>query len=428
MSNSLQKHIFPSGLRLLNISMPATRSVTALIMVGAGSRYETKKTNGLSHFLEHMVFKGTAKYPTSKSITTAVDSIGAEFNAFTGKEYTGFYIKAASQHLSFILEMLSQLVFHPILPAGEMEKERGAIIEEINMYEDHPMSKVGRIYEKLLYGDTPLGWDTIGSKQNIKSLQIKDFKTYMDIWYQPKNMVVGISGNAGKNNLEKLVAKYFTNKVSLYRGETPKGLTFSQKKPAIKVEYKKSEQAHLCIGVRSFARGTKYRYPSALLANILGGNMSSRLFDEVREKRGLAYYVRTSNEYYLDNGYLVTQAGTDIKKVFDTVNIIKSQYGKIASIRHSLTEKELEKAKQYVKGKLILALEDSKEMAELYTEDQLLEGRVRTPAQILKAVDQVTLEQVLAVARQIFTPKNLNLAVIGPYKEKEISKFKKLLL
>jgi predicted Zn-dependent peptidase len=422
MTMNPQKHIFPSGLTLLTAPMPSSMSFTALVLVGAGSRYENKKNNGLSHFLEHMVFKGTKKYPNAQAIATAVDSIGAEFNAFTGKEYTGFYIKAASQHLEFVLKMLSQLVFHPLIPSAELNKERGVIIEEINMYEDNPMAKIGRVFEGLLYGDTPLGWKTIGTKKNILSVQKKDFTAYMDQWYQPSNMTIGIAGNVSSIKA-KGFASYYFNRMGHGKPKTglPEGMVtaYGQSKPRSKIVYKKTEQTHLCLGVRTFPRGHKYRYALGVLSTILGGNMSSRLFTEVREKKGLAYYIRTSTQYYLDNGYFVTQAGTDIKKSYETVKIIKQEYEKLASRKHGLTNKELVKAKEYLKGKLTLALEDSKEMAELFVEDQLMEGKTRTPEEILKAVDKVSLDEVLAVAEQVFKPENLNLAVIGPYRSAE---------
>ena len=433
MDHKPHKHLFPSGLTLLTAPMPSTQSMTALVLVGAGSRYENKRINGLSHFLEHMVFKGTDKYPTAQAIASAVDGIGAEFNAFTGKEYTGFYIKAARKHLDFCLDMLSQLVFHPLIPVKELEKERGVIVEEINMYEDQPMANIGNIFEELLYGDTSLGRKTIGRKEYILNMQLADFDAYCRQWYQPFNMVVCLSGGLKKNSYGDLVSGYFfgdkNNQPAAKTGLPDRlKLAFDQAKPAIKIHAKKTEQAHLCFGVRTFPRGHKDRYALGLLATILGGNMSSRLFEEVREKRGLAYYVRTSSDYYLDNGYLVTQAGTDIKKAFETVKIIKQEYEKVISSKHHLTTKELNKAKEYVKGKLILALEDSKDVADLYAEDQLLEGKLRTPDEIIKAIDKVTLDEVLAVAKTIFKPQNLNLAIIGPYKEKAQAKFHRLLI
>lgn len=428
MNASFEKSLFPSGLSLISIPMPATKSVTAMLLVGAGSRYENKEINGISHFLEHMVFKGTKEYPNAQAIASAVDSVGAEFNAFTSKEYTGFYIKSSASHLNFALNMLSQLVFHPSLPSRELKKERGVIIEEINMYEDNPMAKIGRVFEKLLYTNTSLGQTTIGTKKNILSLRRRDFADYMEKWYQPQHMVLGVAGSFAKTSLKERVGNHFkSQRKRPVRSGLPDELRlrFSQSKPSLKVVFKKTKQTHLCFGVRSFARGHKMRYALGLLSTILGGNMSSRLFEEVREKRGLAYYVRTQNQYYLDNGYMVTQAGTDIKKAFDAVAIIKKQYGKLASVRHGLTQKELDKAKQYIKGKLVLALENSKEVAELYVEDQLLEGDVRTPEQIIKEIDKLELRDVLAVAKQIFKPENLNLAIIGPYKDKGKARFAK---
>jgi predicted Zn-dependent peptidase len=431
MNSTYQKHIYPSGLTLLTVPMPATKSFTALVMLGVGSRYEDKHNNGLSHFLEHMVFKGTTKYPDAQTLAAAVDSRGAEFNAFTGKEYTGFYIKAASTHLDFSLEMLSQLIYHPLLPAAELERERGVIIEEINMYEDQPMSKISHLYDGLLYGDTSLGWPIIGQKANILNFQKKDFTQYMASWYQPANMVIALAGALPKAGVKKLVASYFSQhsgqakpKIGLVQGMKT---SFSQTGPQLHVHHKKTEQAHLCLGIRTFPRGSQARYALSLITIILGGNMSSRLFTEVREKRGLAYYIHTVNQYFVDTGYLVTQAGTDTKKAFLTVELIRNEYQKLTQKQNGLTAKELVKAKDYLKGKLVLNLEDSREVAELYVEDQLLEGQTRTPAQIIKSVDLVTLDEVKQLASRLFQPANLNLAVIGPYEDKDKQRFRQIL-
>lgn len=434
-----------NGMRLITLSMPQWRSVTVLLMVKVGSRYEEETMTGISHFLEHMVFKGTKKYPTAFDLTSAVDSIGAEFNAFTAKEYTGFYVKSAVNHLPLALDVLAEMVWHPLLKEKEINREKRVIIEEINMREDTPMVKVGEVFETLLYGLTPLGRETIGYKKTVKAVKRKDFVDYRQQWYQPERMVMGIVGGIErfksskskvKSLVQNLVQKYFsknypnsdTTVIQLgkkLKADKLEKLKFSQKKPAIRVRYKKTEQAHLCLGVRAFPRGHKDRYVMSVLTTILGGNMSSRLFTEVREKRGLTYYIKSDINTYFDNGYLVSQAGTDINKAKETIKVILEEYKKISNSKFPVSNEELKRAKEYLKGKLALALEDSKEVASFFVEDFLLEGKIRLIKEIIAGIEKVTLADLKRVAKEIFVNQGLNLAIIGPYKDKE--KFAKLL-
>ena len=339
-----QTKTLKNGLRLVTLNLPQSQSVTALLMVKVGSRYENDKLAGLSHFLEHMPAKGTKKYPTAQDLAVTIDSVGAEYNAFTSKEYTGFYVKSASSHLELALDILSQLVFHPLLPAQEIEKEKGVIIEEINMYNDHPMAKVGSEFEKLIYPNSNLGRQIIGFKKTVKSFKRKDFLDYKTKWYKPDRMVLGIVGGtnkvkSSKLKVQSLIKKYFSFRHSALDAESIKNLTFIQQKPQLKVKYKKTEQAHLCLGVRAFPQGHQDRYVMAVLTIILGGNMSSRLFSEVREKRGLAYYIKSDISTYFDNGYLVSQAGVDIKKAEEAIKVILEEYRKIPKFQNSKIQK-----------------------------------------------------------------------------------------
>lgn len=411
---------FKNGLRFLSLDLPSMRSVTALVMVRVGSRYEEDKTAGISHFLEHMVFKGTKKYPASFDLTSAVDALGAEFNAFTSKEYTGFYVKSARNHLKLSLDILSQLVFQPLLSSQEMEKEKGVIVEEINMYQDNPLAKIGLDFESLLYSSTYLGRPTIGYKNSILSMKKKNFTDYLASFYQPQNMVLGIIG--GIKGLEKGILNSWQKNGIKSRIPAFKNLNFIQNQPMIKLSSKKTEQTHFCLGVRAFEQGHADRYVLAVLATILGGNMSSRLFMEVREKRGLAYYIKTDTTSYLDNGYLVVQAGTDVNKASEAVKVILNEF---SQVKTQLTEKELKRAKNYLKGRLALGLEDSKDIASLFVEDLILEDKIRTPGEIIKRIEKVSLVDLKRVAKKIFASQGLNLAVIGPYKDED--KFKKIL-
>ena len=422
MTKDFEKITLDNGLRLILASLPAFRSVTAIILCGAGSRYEAKETNGISHFLEHMFFKGTKNRPTATDISHALDEIGADYNAFTGKENTGYHIKAASQHLPLICDMLADMLWNSKFDTGEIEKERGVICEELNLYEDTPMRRVSEIYEQVLWGNQPLGWDIGGRKEVIRSLKKEDFANYINARYIPNNMVVALAGDFKRRGAVALINKHFGHrKQKDVSGFLP--VSENQKKPAAKVVYKKTDQAHLVVGFRGLAIGHPDRYNAAILSTILGGGMSSRLFINLREKRGLAYYVRADHESYLDTGTLAASAGVDLKRIDDAILVILSEFA--ATCAKSVSERELNKAKEYIKGKIVLAWEDSRTVALSYGSDELLEGRVRTLDEYLREIDAVAAYDVQRVAKFLFTNNKLNLAVIGPFKDPE--KFAKIL-
>lgn len=427
------KFTLANDLKVVTIPMSGVSSVTVLLLVGAGSRYEDEKINGISHFLEHMAFKGTEKRPSALSIASTIDGIGGEFNAFTTKDHTGYYIKAANKHLPLLVDVLSDMLLASKFDPTEIEKERGVIIEEINMYEDTPMRKVSDLYENLLYGDTKLGRDIAGRKEVIKSVKREDFISYVDQFYGPKNTVIAIAGGIGENKTNGDFTISEDQVVSLVNGYLghwkskkvvpPDMLKDEQKKPQVLVKYKDTQQAHLCIGVPSYKLGDPNRYKLGVLTSILGGGMSSRLFIEVREKRGLAYYVRSSNEQYVDVGNFVTQAGVDVVRIDDAIKVIVEEFQKIAS--ENVSAEELVKAKEYLKGRMTLELEDSRTVASLFGSDELLEGETRTPKEIMEKIDSVSVKDVRDIAADIFVENKLNLAVIGPFKSEE--RFKKLL-
>lgn len=420
-----QKYTLKNGLRVLEIPMAGLQSATVLILVGVGSRYEEKKINGLSHFLEHMAFKGTEKRPTALDIASTIDGIGGEFNAFTSKDHTGFYIKSASKHVPLLFDVLSDMLLHSKFDSAEIEREKGVIIEEINMYEDTPMRKIGDIYENLLYGDTKLGRDISGTAQVIRSIKRGDFISYVDRFYSPSNTVVIVSGSMitnSKLNIKELAESYLGGWKEK-QVEQADQVQDNQSNPQVIVRYKDTQQAHLCLGVRSYEITHPDRYKLGVMTNVLGGGMSSRLFIEVRERRGLAYYIRSSNEMYADVGNFVVQAGIEIKSIEEAIKVILEQFDKIK--QEKVTEAEMNKAKENMKGKLILELEDSRSMAGLFGTAELLEGEIHTPAEIIKRVDEVTADDINKIARDIFLEKTLNLAVIGPFKEEE--KFQQLL-
>ncbi|HEY5601444.1 MAG TPA: pitrilysin family protein [Patescibacteria group bacterium] len=416
------KIILKNKLRLVVVPMKDVRSVTALITVGTGSRYEEKRINGLSHFLEHMFFKGTKNRPSAIEISSIIDSIGGEFNAYTDRENTGYFIKAEASKGELLVDMLSDMLQNSLFAQAEIDRERGVIIEELNMYEDDPRRKIADIYEELLYGDHPLGWDVGGSKEIIKKITKRDFLDYMDARYVPNNMVIALAGNISETKARALTEKYMGNMIS--KPVTGyKKFDEKQNKPQLRVQYKKTDQAHVAVGVRALPLIHKERFPLAVLNTILGVGMSSRLFINVRERRGLAYYVFSHLNRYHDVGNLYAQAGVDLKRIDEAIKVILEEFAKMAKV--VVDEKEMTKAKDHIKGRMALEREDTKSVAWAYGLSELLEGRVWTDDDIVANIDKVTAESVLKVAKDVFKPANLNLAVIGPFKEE--ARFKKLL-
>src|SRR5690349_7777503 len=283
------KSVLPNGLRVVTHPMTGAKSVAVMVMLAAGSRYENRENNGIAHFAEHMFFKGTEKRPTAKDISAEVDGIGGEFNAFTSKEYTGYYIKCAAEHRTLALDVLADQLLHSKFDADEVEREKGVIIEELNMYVDTPRDHVDSVYDQLLFGDQPLGWDILGTKETIRAAQRQTFLDYLHAWYTPKRMVVGAAG-AVDGGLQAEVERQFGDLEDRATG-TPDPVDMVQIAPRVSLETRDSDQAHIRFGVRGLPTQHPDRYAMQVLSAILGGGMSSRLFQEVRERHGLAYYV-----------------------------------------------------------------------------------------------------------------------------------------
>ncbi|MCD6500886.1 insulinase family protein [bacterium] len=436
-----KKTTLKNGLRIITVPMKNTQAVTVLVVVGAGSKYETKQENGISHFLEHMFFKGTKKRPTTLKIAETLDRIGGAYNAFTSKEFTGFWAKVDSKHLDLALDWVSDIFLNSKLETKEIKKEKGVIIEEMNMYLDTPMRYIEELFEKLLYGDQPAGWLTIGEKENILRFKREQFLRYLRNHYSALNTIVCVAGNiekskisrssasatsgADKNQKSKIqskIQKYFKNIKKIPPRPKMKVIE-KQDKPRVLSYFKKTDQTHLCLGVRGYSLNHNQKYPQEILATILGGNMSSRLFILIREKKGLAYYIKTSSEFYTDSGYLVTQAGIPHKNVGEVINLILKEYKNLREKK--ISKSELQKAKDYLKGNLTLTLESSDAQASFYAGQELLTGKILTPEEKFAKIDKVSLSDVQKVAKDIFRPQNLNLALIGPHKSKK--KFIKLL-
>jgi len=413
-----------NGLRVITVPMKGTEISTVMIMAGVGSRYETEKEAGLSHFIEHMFFKGTKKRPNALNISEELDSIGGEFNAFTSKNTTAYYAKVDSKYFETALDVISDMYLNSKIAEEEIKRERGTILQELNMYKDTPVRVVNDVFENLLYKKSPLGRDIIGYKKTIKAFRRKNFINYMKRFYTANNSVVCVVGKFNEKEIMNQIKKYFSGMKNDQKPGFQK-VEEKQSKPEIKIKHKKTDQTHLVLGVRAYDYNHKDRFALSVLAVILGGNMSSRLFIEVRERRGLAYSVKTGVEAYHDCGYLATQAGVEHKNLEKTVEIILKEYKKISAKK--VGEKELQKAKDYIKGKSVMGFESSDEVAMFFIDQEVKKNEIISMKEIFEKIDKVTTDDILRVSQDIFKPEKLNLAVIGPRKNgRKLEKLMKL--
>ena len=400
----------PNGLRLQAVEMPGTNVITTLILAGAGSRYEDKEISGISHFLEHMFFKGAEKYKTPKAVSEAIDSFGGEFNAFTGKEYVGYYVKSGKENFEKAMDVLSDMLIHSKFDPQEIEKERGVILEEMAMYLDAPMYQISWDFERLVFGDQPLGRDQIGTKKLINTVTQKDFFDYKNALYVPENLVITVAGAVNEKSFDQ-IAQFFDFPP---QKQTKEGIHFDPTLATekFKIRTKKTEQYHISFGVRAIAE-TDDRYPVLkLLGVILGGNMSSRMFQNVREEKGLCYSIRTTVDEFSDTGLLTTRAGVKLDDVLRAAEAIRAEYDDVT--QNGVTEAELEKAKNYLTGKTDLKTEDTEDVAHHFGKDQLLYGKTEDFGTWKKRLRAVTKEEIDTLARELLIPENFRFAGIGP--------------
>lgn len=419
----LNQMTLDNGLRVVTQKLGNTKSVTVLILVGAGSRYEVKAINGISHFLEHMFFKGAETYKNTKEVSEAIDSVGGDFNAFTGKEYAGYYVKVADKHADLALNVLADMLLHSKFDQVEIDKERGVIMEEYNMYQDTPMYQIGWDFERLIYGDQPIGWDQVGTKEVIMNVTREQFVQYKNELYTPENTVIAIAGNVDHNAVIEKIKKLFVFKPG------KKAYNFLPVKAEVTaaerlyLRNKKTEQAHVIVGFPGYAEEHPLHYAAKMLGIVLGGNMSSRMFLSVREQQGLCYYISSSTDDYTDTGTFSTNAGVSVDGIDKAITAIIGEYKKL--LAGPVPETELKKAKEFFKGKMVLRLEDSEEYAHLLGKLSLLYNKVKTPEEIIADIDKVTVEDLHKVAKELFKEEALRLAVIGPYEDRE--RFTKLM-
>jgi len=422
MKNSFKKTTLKNGLRIVTVPSKNTKTVTVLVLVGTGSKYETKDINGISHFLEHMFFKGTKKYPSTLKLIEPLDKIGGQYNAFTSDEFTGYWAKVDASHFDLALNWVSDIYLNSKIKEEEINRERGTILQEFNMYLDTPMSHVHNLWTDLLYGDQPAGRNVLGTEKTIKSVKREQFIKYLKNHYSSRNTIVAVAGHIDNIQAVNKVKKCFKS-INSKTVKDKLSVVEKQDRPQALIHYKKTDQTHLRLGVRGYDIFHPDKYALSLISIILGGNMTSRLWISVRERQGLAYYIGTGIDSNTDTGSLVTRAGVNNQKVEKAIKTILSEYKKIASVK--ISQAELKKAKDYIKGSSLIGMEASDERASFVAFQELLTGKILTLEQKLAKIEAVTVDDIQRVAQDIFRPEKLNLALIGPFKNKE--KFKKIL-
>lgn len=409
-SMNFKKKTLPNGLRIITVPMKDNPAVMVLVAVETGSNYESKEENGLSHFLEHMCFKGTTNRPGTSIIARELDSLGAENNAFTSNEFTGYYAKAAKKNFPKLFEIISDLYLNPTLPAEDLEKERGVILQEISMYEDLPQRKVHDVMMSLLYGETSFGRPILGPAENIKKFSRDEFVNYRRKHYSADRTMVIVSGDVTEKDVEREVKKYFQNLPKVRKPSRPKMVEI-QKATNLKIHHKKTDQTHMVLAFRMAGAKDKRLAAFEILSAVLGQGMSSRLFNKLRDVMGACYYVKAHADTYTDYGIFSVSTGVEAHRVTEVLEAILEECRKLISEKVSL--EELNKAKEYCIGHLNLRLETSDNLAEFYMDQEVKTHKPKTPKEIEKELRAVRPEDVLRVARAIFTNERLNLAMVG---------------
>ncbi len=409
-----KKTTLSNGLRVITAPLKDSPTITALVLVETGSKYETKKLNGLSHFLEHMCFKGTTNRPTAMDITKELDGLGAQSNAFTSQEFTGYWAKAQAGNLDQILDIISDIYINPLFDSAEIEKEKGVIVQEINMYEDTPMRHIHDIFMEVLYGDQPAGWHITGPKEEVVKFTREDFVAYRDKYYNTSSTIVVVSGGFNEKKTLKVIEEKFKGIQEGKRG-SKLPVKDSQDKPHVLVKWKDTDQTHFIIGVRSKDIFDKDTYVLDCLAGVLGGGMSSRLFQKIRATMGAAYYVHAGNDAYTDHGALMVSVGSDNNKIFNVIEAVLAEFKKIKD--ELVPDDELAKVKKYLIGHLFLDVESTDSLANFFGLQETLTKKILTPEEVAQKINAVTSEDIKRLAQEIFKQSRLNMALIGPFKD-----------
>ena len=418
--STFEHDVLDNGLRVLTAPMPQAQSVTCMVMLAAGSRYETPETNGIAHFSEHMFFKGTKRRPSARDIAGEIDAIGGEFNAFTGKEYTAYYVKCAAEHRDIALDVIADMLRNSRFDPEEIDREKGVIVEEMNMYFDTPRDFIGGVYEELLYGDQPLGWDIIGRKETVRGATRETFMSYLDRWYHPPRMVLGVGGRIGDGAARARAGAVRRPAARRDRragaDEAVRGRPRQGLHEAVRPGARRARRAELPAPA-----SRPVRAPGAL-ERARRRHVVAPLHRGARAA-GLAYYVFGTNHSYTDAGSLYSQAGVDINRIDEAITTILGELRKIAA--EPVPADELEKAKSFAKGRFVLQLENPQGLILFGLRREVLERHVPELEEVLAGLGAVTVEDVQRVAQDLIADEKLRLALIGPFDDSE--RFEKLL-
>jgi len=410
-----QKTTLDNGLRLITTAMPHTRSVSISIFIGTGSRYETDAEAGISHFIEHLLFKGTAKRPTAFEISTAIEGTGGTINAGTDKELTVYYCKVAQPHFATALDVLADMLLNSRFEPVEIEKERQVIIEEIHMSVDSPAQRVAMLIDELLWPGHPLGRDIAGSRESVTAITRNMLLDYLAGQYSPGNVTVAIAGNIQYPNVETAVNQTLGKWAS--RHPLPEYQAFkAPAAPGLHIETRDTEQVQMCLALPGLSLFHPKRFTLDLLNVILGEGMSSRLFTEIRDNRGLAYSINSYIEHFLDTGSITISAGVETKNLQVTIKAVLEELSKLKEI---IPESELIRAREFTKGRLLLRMEDSRSVAGWTGGQEILTGNILSVDQVISIIDAITTEELQQTARELFTGNQLRLAVVGPVPQDE---------
>ncbi len=421
-----------NGLTLIKAPVKGTKALTIMAMFPVGSRYEEKEISGASHFVEHMLFKGTQKRPTHLEITRELDGFGAEYNAFTSKDYTGYYVKTGEVNMEKAFDWLSDIIFNSKIEADEVEKEKGAIVEELRMYEDNPLMAVENLFERVMFGDNhPLGWDVGGTPESVRGISREQLWHYYQNYYFPKNMVLVVAGNINEVKLKKCLRSFEAgeNRSVLVKASAESKLKDKFQKfvwdkkvlpleNRLMVSERKVDQAQVILGFPGLHYNDKDRPALNVLLNILGGGMSSRLFVEVREKKGMAYMVSASTSIFRDVGVATISAGLDPSRLPDAIKVIKSELVKIQ--QEKVSPKELFDSKNNIAGRTELSMENSSAQAQWFAKQFWFADKVQTYEQITKKIKAVTIGDLQRLAKKIFDFDQMRVAVVGPMSKEKI--------
>lgn len=417
MAMKFNETVLSNGLRLIIVPMADNPSVTVLILARVGSEYETKELSGISHFLEHTVFKGTTKRPKSIDISRELDSLGANYNAFTTQEFTGYYVKAASQHLDRIIDIIADIYTQPRFESAEIEKEKGVVVEEIKMYHDLPQQHVQDLLLELVYGDQPAGWNVAGTEATVRSFTAGNLSEYRQRFYTAEASTVVVAGSFDESLIEQKIAQAFA---SIPRGSVSNKATVddSQDGPRIRLEYRETDQCHIALGLRTFSV-LDCRIPAmSVLSALLGGGMSSRLFSKMREELGICYYIKAGQNSATDHGLLVISAGLDNQRIEEGLEGIMAECRRLKE--ETVSESELQKVKDQIGGTILLELETSEARAEFLGIEQVLKNRIEKPEEILARINLVSALHIRKLANEIFREDRLSLALIGRVKDEDV--------